>query len=1065
MGHLNRVIIAVVFLFSAACWGGTYSGGDGLSAETPYQISSVDDWQELMNTPTDWDVNFVLTNDIDLAGITVMPVGNNSISFTGVFDGGGHIVRNAVINLPSSDSVGLFGYIGTGGHIRNLGAENVNATGRFYVGGLMGRNYVGTITNCYSSGNFSGNSVVGGLVGGNNGGTIIDCYSSGAVSGNDDVGGLAGGTGGGTITNCYSSGTVSGGWHVGGLVGQNNGGTIIDCYFLEDSGPNNGIGTPLTDTEMKTLSIFNDVGWDFSDTDGDPADWQMPTYKYPHLAWETVIKYGGGNGSPSTPFLISDPSHLTELSLNQGDWTYNFKVTQDIDMVGVAHNRIGNENSPFYGTFDGDGHVISNLNGTMFARLDIGTIKNLRLENAVTSSSGLLMEMLRNGGRVENCFVRGTVTNQGTDFGGLVGTVDNGTITDCGSDAIVTGGVNSQRFGGLVGELKLGTISNCYSTATVTGGAVALNVGGLVGKMVAGTIENCYSAASVKGAKYVGGIVGGVSTNSPFQSTITNCYSMSEVTLMEGTFGSEAAGGTAGYIEGLAVTVTNCRSSGIISGCPNSKYLGGIAGNPGSVPITDCFSDSTVQGGAGSTYLGGLVGRASGAIRRCSSAGSVSVATGGWYVGGLAGDQYGSIIDCYSSSEVSVGSTGRCVGGLIGYMGNGTIDKCFSQGPVSGGNEYIGGLIGQKTSNSVVTASFWDKDTSLQQTSAAGKGQTTALMQTLATFTSAGWDFVGETANGTDDFWNMAGYPVLSWQPAIKVSGQLSVDLVPNGIGRMEFEISNPSGQTLNWQLTGQDSFGWITSVMPASGSLIATASTVVTVQLSASGLGLGKYAAILTLSADNGDDVMVPLLINVFDRVDMADFAGMGNYWGVSECFGGDDCKPFDWYVDGRIDIKDMMMLAQSWLSDEIIIEYPSIEDGFESGDLHGIDWTHGGSANWTAVSDEYFEGSYSAKSGAITDSQTSELVLISDTTGWEIDTISFMCKVSSETGYDYLRFFIDGNQMGSWSGQKDWGLINSYTISGGTHTFRWVYSKDSSGFEGSDCAWIDDVRIYKKQ
>jgi len=41
-------------------------------------------------------------------------------------------------------------------------------------------------------------------------------------------------------------------------------------------------------------------------------------------------------------------------------------------------------------------------------------------------------------------------------------------------------------------------------------------------------------------------------------------------------------------------------------------------------------------------------------------------------------------------------------------------------------------------------------------------------MQTQSTFTLAGWDFVGETANGTDDIWRMRcegmNYPKLSWQ-------------------------------------------------------------------------------------------------------------------------------------------------------------------------------------------------------------------------------------------------------------------------------------------------------------
>jgi len=66
-----------------------------------------------------------------------------------------------------------------------------------------------------------------------------------------------------------------------------------------------------------------------------------------------------------------------------------------------------------------------------------------------------------------------------------------------------------------------------------------------------------------------------------------------------------------------------------------------------------------------------------------------------------------------------------------------------------------------------VTASFWDIDTSGQATSAGGTGKTTVQMQTESTFTSAGWDFVFETTNGTEDIWAICegvDYPKLAWQ-------------------------------------------------------------------------------------------------------------------------------------------------------------------------------------------------------------------------------------------------------------------------------------------------------------
>jgi len=70
----------------------------------------------------------------------------------------------------------------------------------------------------------------------------------------------------------------------------------------------------------------------------------------------------------------------------------------------------------------------------------------------------------------------------------------------------------------------------------------------------------------------------------------------------------------------------------------------------------------------------------------------------------------------------------------------------------------------------------------------------------------------------------------------------------------------------------------------------------------------------------------------------------------------------------------------------------------------------------------------------------------------------ITFYRKVSSESGCDYLRFYIDGVEKGDWSGEEDWGEA-SFSVTEGTRTFEWTYSKDGSVSEGDDTAWIDDI------
>jgi hypothetical protein len=234
------LLLISFYLFSFPAYA-KYSGGTG-EPNTPYQISTVADWQTLMNTSADWKKSFIMTADIDMNDVSLIPVGTfYSKAFMGVFDGNDHIIRNADINMPTSMNVGLFGYIGTSGQIRNLGAINVTITGSQYVGGLVGENY-GSVTQCYSTGTVSGSWYVGGLVGYNDGDTMTQCYSTSTVNGSQYyVGGLVGSNYYGIITQCFSTGTFSGGWYVGGLVGENYG-TVTQCYSTGVVDGNNFVG-------------------------------------------------------------------------------------------------------------------------------------------------------------------------------------------------------------------------------------------------------------------------------------------------------------------------------------------------------------------------------------------------------------------------------------------------------------------------------------------------------------------------------------------------------------------------------------------------------------------------------------------------------------------------------------------------------------------------------------------------------------------------------------------------------------------------------------------------------
>jgi len=201
----------------------------------------------------------------------------------------------------SSRIGGLLG-INKGSLAANCFAEGNVAGGDFSasIGGLIGEWYVsgGEISGCYSTGNVAcGNysQYIGGFVGTDSSfwSIIINCYSMGDVTGGNSASGIGGFAGNSRyVINCYSTGTVSGGSGasgLGGFVGGGNPFGVTSCYFLTSSGPNNHIGTPLTDTQMKQQASF--VGWDFVwETVNGPNDiWAIcEGVSYPKLSWQFI---------------------------------------------------------------------------------------------------------------------------------------------------------------------------------------------------------------------------------------------------------------------------------------------------------------------------------------------------------------------------------------------------------------------------------------------------------------------------------------------------------------------------------------------------------------------------------------------------------------------------------------------------------------------------------------------------------------------------------------------------------------------------------------------------------
>ena len=129
-------------------------------------------------------------------------------------------------------------------------------------------------------------------------------------------------------------------------------------------------------------------------------------------------------------------------------------------------------------------------------------------------------------------------------------------------------------------------------------------------------------------------------------------------------------------------------------------------------------------------------------------------------------------------------------------------------------------------------------------------------------------------------------------------------------------------------------------------------------------------------------------------------------------------------------------------------------------------LSFTTGGSANWFPqttsspwewfypISTSYYGGD-DAQSGSISDDQESWM----QTTVSGAGMVSFYWKVSSESGYDYLEFYIDGMLQGRISGSADWHQMKYAIPASGLHTLEWRYVKDHSTSEGDDCGRVDKV------
>ena len=138
-----------------------------------------------------------------------------------------------------------------------------------------------------------------------------------------------------------------------------------------------------------------------------------------------------------------------------------------------------------------------------------------------------------------------------------------------------------------------------------------------------------------------------------------------------------------------------------------------------------------------------------------------------------------------------------------------------------------------------------------------------------------------------------------------------------------------------------------------------------------------------------------------------------------------------------------------------DFVVKIGMMVEDWETGTMTKFPWEFAGQANWFSDTIVKYEGSYSARSGDILDSQTAVLSVPYNV--MYDDSISFYRKTSADM-FDKLQFFIDNYMVGQWTGTRNW-LRMAYPVTAGVHTFKWVYAKSPTGTAGEDCAWVDFV------
>ncbi len=452
------------------------------------------------------------------------------------------------------------------------------------LGGSCGYIDDGSIKNSYATGDVSGgnnSSSLGGLCGSVSGwGVVINCYSSGSVTGAEYVGGFCGYNLYSTYMNCFwdieTSGTTLGVGYVSdkNVVGKTTSqmhqqSTYSDAnwvfadfqiglrgWYMPDNGypqidwqnPNASYVPDVTNMSLSQAKLkLNEMNLTLG-KDIYVKSWKTPIntvagisvhaggYVDKMLPIDMFVSSGSdGNGTEANPYEIAGNYDLDSINTALSSHyimtadiylSHNTNYYKAVIAPALRYYPFGSTfyDIPFSGYFEGNNHIISNLNISASEVSHIalfgyigkdGTVANLGIKNSSSYiyNGHSLVSILcgQNDGEIKNChIIKSVIKGNGSMFGGLCA-CNSGSIINSYVSDMTTEPSQSVYIGLLCGFNYKGVIKDCYSVGLVNDKRASSYIGGLCGQLRYGAISNCYSAYKVikdNQTQYIGGICG-----------------------------------------------------------------------------------------------------------------------------------------------------------------------------------------------------------------------------------------------------------------------------------------------------------------------------------------------------------------------------------------------------------------------------------------------------------------------------------------------------------------------------------------------------------------------------